>query len=166
MFAITTKVKIAAGVAAGVLTLGAAGAYAANANSTVTPQGGAVTLTNSTGTTLNLVGISKGDTSLQLPSTPFSSPGQCVSWFATNRNWANAPAAGTTTLSKNYHGKLMSSVQSFCSAYKPAKGTSDSAETETPDAAQSDAPSTDSTNLSGSTHGHGHGHGKHARETD
>src|SRR5438132_6070641 len=102
MFAITAKVKIAAGIAAGALTLGAAGAYAATANNTITVDPTkSVSLSNGQ-TTLKLVALNGATTNLTLP-TSFTNLGQCVSWFATKRNYAAAPTSGTT-VSKNYHG--------------------------------------------------------------
>src|SRR2546423_7895265 len=94
MFRLTSKVKIAAGLAAGALTLGAAGAYAAaNANNTITVDPTkSFSLSNGT-TTLNLVPLNnKG--ALTLPSTDFKNAGKCVSWFATVCNSAFAPASG------------------------------------------------------------------------
>jgi len=163
MFRLTSKVKIAAGLAAGALTLGAAGAYAAaNANNTITVDPTkSFSLSNGT-TTLNLVPLNnKG--ALTLPSTDFKNAGQCVSWFATDRNYALAPTAGSKTVSKNYHGKLMSGIHAFCEKYAPSATKTDSADTETPDATQSAAPETDSTDSS-TSHGHGnaYGHSKHA----
>ena len=65
MFAITTKAKIAAGIAAGALTLGAAGAYAANANSTITVQNPTAIPLPSSGPTL----VSVDGKTLTLPTT-------------------------------------------------------------------------------------------------
>ncbi len=150
MFRLTSKVKIAAGLAAGALALGGAGAYAAaNVNNTITVDTAkSFALSNGT-TTLNLVPLNnKGK--LTLPPAGFESAGQCVSWFATNRNYALAPTGSSTTVSKNYHGKLMSGVHAFCAKYAPS-ATKDSAEAP-------DAPDADTTDGS---QGHGHGHGKH-----
>jgi len=161
MFRLTSKVKIAAGLAAGALTLGGAGAYAAaNANNTITVDTTkSFPLSNGT-TTLTLVPLNN-QSALTLPSNGFKNAGQCVSWFATNRNYALAPTGSSKTVSKNYHGKLMSGVQAFCQKYAPSATKTDSAETETPDATQS-APSTDTTDTqSGASHANGHsrGHG-------
>jgi hypothetical protein len=165
MFRVTSKVKIAAGLAAGALTLGAAGAYAANANNTITVTPTPFTL-GSGSHELNLIGFN-GTTSLTLPADGFKNAGACVSFLAKNKNVALAPQ-GTTTgavkLAKNYHGKLMSGANAWCKTQlKPAAKTekTDSADkeaAETPDAAEAtetDAPS----------HGHGHanGHSKHAK---
>jgi hypothetical protein len=163
MFRLTSKVKIAAGLAAGALILGGAGAYAAaNANNTITVDATKSFSLNNGTTALKLVPLNnKG--ALTLPPAGFENSGQCVSWFAQNRNYALAPTGTSTTVSKNYHGKLMSGVHAFCEKYAPSATKTektDSAQTETSDAA------TDSTD-SNASHGHGHafGHGKHAGET-
>src|SRR5713226_1032050 len=104
MFRLTSKVKIAAGLAAGALTLGAAGAYAAaNANNTITVTPTPITV-GKTGATLSLIGFN-GTTALTLPT--FTNAGECVSFFAQNRNIALGSTGGSVKLSKNYHGKLM-----------------------------------------------------------
>jgi hypothetical protein len=163
MFRLTSKVKIAAALAAGALTLGAAGAYAAaNANNTITVDPAkSFSLSHGT-TTVNLVPLNN-KSALTLPPAGFKNAGQCVSWFATNRDYALTPT-GSKTVSKNFHGKLMGGVHAFCDTYATK---TDSAETQTPDATQSEAPSTDSTDSTTSHgNGHGNGHGKHAHETD
>ncbi len=156
MFAITSKVKIAAGIAAGALALGAAGAYAANANNTV-PVKGSVTL-SANGQTLTLSTVNGSPKAF--PTTPFKNEGQCIAWFASNRDYA--PKTSATTVAKNYHGKLMTTIKSFCSHDVTATTKSDTADTETPDGTQSDTTATDSsdtTNLeSGASHGHSYGH--------
>jgi hypothetical protein len=160
MFRLTAKVKIAAALAAGALMLGGAGAYAAaNANNTITVDPTkSFSLSNGT-TTLKLIPLNnKG--ALTLPPAGFETAGQCVSWFANNRNYAFAPAGSSTTVSKNYHGKLISGVHAFCAKYAPSATKTD-ATTETPEAPEAD--STDSTGSQG--HGHGFGHSKHAGET-
>ncbi|HVH64534.1 MAG TPA: hypothetical protein VM674_00745 [Candidatus Acidoferrum sp.] len=166
MFAITTKVKIAAGIAAGALALGAAGAYAANANNTITTfplSGGSL---SHGGQSLNLVSTKQSAT-LTLPSTPFTNEGQCVSFFAQNKTVALAPTTGNT-VKKNFHGKLLSSdsLKDFCGTFKTTKGAGDSAETETSDATEAATTETDSSDSAeladapaGLGHGHGHGHG-------
>lgn len=164
MVRITAKVKIAAGLAAGALTLGGAGAYAAaNANNTITVENPApITLPNG-GPTL----ISVDNKTLTLPSS-FANQGECVSFFAKNRDFALAPQgtlSSSLKLSKNYHGKLVSGLHDWCKAQATAATKSDSAktETETPDATES-GDSTDSN--SGASHGHGHayGHAKHVAD--
>jgi hypothetical protein len=159
MFRLTSKLKVAAGLTAGALTLGAAGAYAAaNANSTITVSPTPITL-GSANNQLKLIGFN-GTTTLTTPA--FKNAGECVSFLAKNKNIALAPQGTTTgpvTLSKNYHGKLMSGAHAWCEAQlKPAATTAktDSAATETPEAASAD---------SSATHGRGHanGHGKPAK---
>jgi len=166
MFRLTSKVKIAAGLASGALTLGAAGAYAAaNANNTITVTPTPITVGSGTNQ-LKLIGFN-GTTSLTLPAAGFKNAGECVSFLAQNKNVALAPQ-GTTTgsvkLAKNYHGKLMSGANAWCKTQLTAAAktektdATDAAETETPEAPDADA--TDS----GASHGHGHGYGhsKHA----
>src|SRR5438477_2220031 len=158
MFRLTSKVKIAAGLASGALTLGAAGAYAAaNANNTITVAPTSITVGSGTNQ-LKLIGFN-GTTSLTPPT--FTNAGDCVSWLAQNKNIALAPqgsTTGTVKLSKNYHGKLMAGANAWCKTQFTAKA--DSTETTTPDATQSDAPSSDATDTkSGVSHGHGQGHG-------
>lgn len=155
MFRVTSKVKIAAGLAAGALTLGAGGAYAAaNANNTIT-----VTATpfavGKAGSQLKLIGFN-GTTSLTLPT--FTNAGECVSFLAQNKNIALAPQGSTTgsvKLSKNYHGKLMSGANEWCKTQlTSAAPKTDSAET--PDATDA----TDASDSTDSTGSHGHGHSK------
>jgi hypothetical protein len=163
MFRLTSKVKIAAGLAAGALTLGAAGAYAAaNANSTITVQSPTpITLPNG-GPTL----ISVNGKTLTLPTT-FANHGACVSFFAKNRDFALAPQTlGTSVkVSKNYHGKLVSGLQSWCNSQVKATST-----TSAPTADATDSTDTTGTSNSqaGASHGQGHanGHSKHAKQTD
>lgn len=169
MIRITSKVKIAAGIAAGALALGAAGAYAANANNTVSIAGPTYALPNG-GPTL----VSVDNKTLTLPQNfatqGFATKGDCISFFAKNRDFAINPTSGTT-VSKNYHGKLMSGLQSWCESQVKKTTKSNTAETETADVEQSAAPETDTadttdTAQSGALHGHGHGHGNHAGATD
>jgi hypothetical protein len=169
MFRLTSKVKIAAGLAAGALTLGAAGAYAANANnngtipvSTLKPvalsgDAGGLTLNSTNGKT----------TTLTIPAT-FENQGQCVSFFAQHQDLVLKPAGTTTKISKNSHGKLISStIKAWCQTRLAPKTKTDSADTETPDATQSNAPETDLTDASASKgNGHAYGRGKHAHGTD
>lgn len=171
MFAITSKVKIAAGIAAGALTLGAAGAYAANANSNGTiPVSNLkpVTLSGGNAGTLTLESTNGKTTTLTIPAT-FSNQGQCVSLFAQHQDLVLAPAAGTTRISKNSHGKLISStIKTWCQARLTAKTKTDSADTSASDTEQPEATDTDTTDTTDSTaapsgasfgHSHGHGHG-------
>src|SRR5216683_869982 len=155
MFRLTSKVKIAAALAAGALTLGAAGAYAAaNANNTINVTATPFTV-GKAGSQLNLIGFN-GTKSLTLPT--FTNAGECVSFLAQNKNIALGTTGGAVTLSKNYHGKLMSGANEWCKTQLTPKTKTDSTETQTPDA----TGATDSA----TTHGNGHGHGKHARQTD
>jgi len=161
MFRLTSKVKIAAGLAAGALTLGAAGAYAAaNANNTITVTPTPITV-GSAANPLKLIGFN-GATSLTLPT--FTNAGECVSFLAQNRNIALAPQ-GTTTgsvkLSKNYHGKLMSSANAWCKTQLTSTTKTDTVETATPDATDA-ADAADGDTTTPPSHGHGHGHSKHA----
>ena len=161
MFRLTSKVKIAAGLASGALTLGAAGAYAAaNANNTITVTPTPITVGSGTNQ-LKLIGFN-GTTSLTLPAAGFKNAGECVSFLAQNKNVALAPQ-GTTTgsvkLAKNYHGKLMSGANAWCKTQLTSAAKTDSAETATPDATKS-TDSTDATDTkSGASHGNGHGNG-------
>src|SRR5438132_13409825 len=88
MVRITAKLKIAAGLAAGALTLGGAGAYAAaNANNTITVDN-PTSFTLGTGDNqLTLVPLN-GAAALTLPATGFKNTGECVAWLATYRNYA------------------------------------------------------------------------------
>src|SRR5947199_5043866 len=166
MVRITAKLKIAAGLAAGALTLGAAGAYAATANSTITVDN-PTSFTLGTGDNpLTLVPLN-GAAALTLPENGFKNAGECVSWLAKNRNYALAPQGSlgsSLKLSKNYHGKLLSGANAWCKTQPMSTAKSDSAKTETPDATESDSASTDS--LSGTSHGRGHayGHGRHVAD--
>ena len=168
MFRITSKLKIASGIAAGALTLGAAGAYAANANNNGTIPVSTlhnVDLGTNAGT-LTLKSTNGNTTSLTIPAT-FQNQGQCVSLFAQHQDLVLVPT-GTARISKNAHGKLMSSstIKAWCQArLTSTKAKTDSADTETPDVTQSSAPDTESTDSrdSGASHGHGYtyGHSKH-----
>jgi hypothetical protein len=164
MFRITSKVKIAAGLAAGALTLGAAGAYAAaNTNNTVSVTNAKpVAVTGGTGTPPMLISLS-GKTGVTVDASAFKNPGDCVSTFAKNRDLALQPASGTTRISKNYHGKLVAAAVAWCQQFKPTASTS----TETTDSANATQSSTDSTDSTAS-HGNGHAnaHSSHANETD
>jgi len=170
MFRLTTKVKLAAGFAAGALTLGAAGAYAANANNTIAATSLKDVSLGANAGTLTLKSTNGNTTSLKIPVT-FQNLGQCVSLFAQHQDLVLKPAAGTTKISKNSHGKLISgTIKAWCETRLAQKTTTDRAETETPDATQSETPSTDSSDSTDSTAGQGHGHaygrGKHANGTD
>src|SRR5438128_11743118 len=155
MVRITAKLKIAAGLAAGALTLGAAGAYAAaNANNTITVDN-PTSFTLGTGDNqLTLVPLN-GAAALTLPANGFKNAGECVSWLAKNRNYALAPQGSlgsSLKLSKNYHGKLLSGANASSKTPPISSAKSDSAKTETPDATESDSDSTEAS--AGTSHGH------------
>ena len=163
MFRLTSKVKIAAALAAGALTLGAAGAYAAaNANNTINVTATLIPV-GKAGSQLNLIGFN-GTKTLALPT--FTNAGECVSFLAQNKNIALGTKGGAVTLSKNYHGKLMSAANEWCKTQLTPKTKADSAETQTPDA--TDATDATGATDSATTHGNGqaNGHGKHSRQTD
>ena len=155
MFRITAKLKIAAGLAAGALTLGGAGAYAAaNAHNTITVENPAPISLPNGGPTL----ISVDNKTLTLPSS-FANQGECISFFAKNRDFALAPQGtlpSSVKLSKNFHGKLVSGLHDWCKAQAAAATKSDSTKTETPDAETPDAADS----ISGASHGHGHAYGR------
>lgn len=157
---------MASGIAAGALALGAAGAYAANANSTI-PVTSSTSVTLGSGNNTLKVVTFNGGTLTAAPANGFKNAGQCVSWLASNKNVALASTLGTSTkLPKSYHGKLMSAANAWCETQVKTSTKTDSAETETPDATQSETPSTDSTDSTAAQgNGHANGHGKHAGET-
>jgi hypothetical protein len=167
MFAISTKVKLAAGIAAGALALGAAGAYAAQN----LPQ----TITNPTISTLggngapqlNLVSLN-GAKQLSNPKSLPANPGECVSFFATNRNYALVPAgydvtatplAPITIPKANYHGKLMSGLNAWCKAEIKAVSTPTTTTTTTNETVTTDTTQSNDT-QSGAANGHGHAYGR------
>ena len=170
---VTTKVKLAAGLATGALALGAAGAYAAN-NTITVAKPIPLSLTGAApATPLSVISVSGSTAPLTLPAT-FKSQGQCVSFFATNKDLALAPAtasSGPLKLSKNYHGKLMAAMTAWCNKQLASQTTSttDSQTTDTAEVEQSAAPTTDSTDTTNSSdqpsanglsHSHGQGHGR------
>jgi hypothetical protein len=106
-----TKLKVSVAVAAGALAIGAAGAYAANTVTVQDPTSKSFTL-GSGSNALNLIAVN-GNTISAAPK--WTNVGECVSFFANNRNYALAPAGSmpkTLTLFKNYHGTLVSFVAS------------------------------------------------------
>jgi hypothetical protein len=164
MFRLTTKVKIAAGFAAGALTLGAAGAYAANANNMIAVANLKPVAINGNAAGLTLKSTNGNTTTLAIPAK-FENLGQCVSLFAQHQDLVLQPTNGTSQISKNSHGKMISgTIKAWCETRLAPKTKTDSADTETPDATQSDAASTDATASHGN--GHANGHGKHAHQTD
>ncbi len=66
------------------------------------------------------------------------------------------------TLSKNYHGKLMSGANAFCKTQLTTAAKTDKTDT-TDTTSATETPETDSADSTAS-HGHGHayGHSKHA----
>ncbi len=158
-----TKTKVAGALAAGVLTLGGVGAYAANNTITVSnPQ----PITIGSGSD-QLKLISVDGKSLSLPSS-FSNHGDCVSFFATNRDFALAPAtsgtsSGSVKISKDFHGKLVSKAAAWCrtSAAGVTKSSSDSdSEAASSEAAETGEAGDDSSQKSLKSGGAGqHGHG-------
>ena len=162
----STKVKIAAGLATGAMALGAA--YAAANNSTVSvAQAKPVTVTVPSGATtptFKLISLS-GQSSLTLPT--FKNQGECVSTFAQNKDLALAPAAGTSKISKNFHGKLVSTVHTWCAQFNTSKSAAATQTAETPDATDpATANATEPADPASSTRGksgqsHGQGHGRH-----
>jgi len=86
----STKVKVAAGLAAGALTLGAAGAYAAaNSDSVSLATAKPVTLTGASAP--KLISLS-GNTTLTLPAK-FKNQGECVSTFAKKQGPRDRPGS-------------------------------------------------------------------------
>jgi len=164
MFRVTSKVKIAAGLAAGALTLGAAGAYAAaNAtNNGTVPVSSLKAVAGGTAGTLTVVSTNGKTTTLTIPAN-FSNLGECVSFFAQHQDLVLQPAAGTTRISKNSHGKLISGIKTWCQTRLTSAAKTDSTEATTPDATDTaDAAETDSTTPPSHGHGHANGHGKNA----
>jgi hypothetical protein len=161
---VTTKVKIAAGLATGALALGAAGAYAANNTITVTDPKPISVTGGTSSAPLSLISVSGKTTTLTLPAS-FKNEGECVSTFAKNKDLALAPttsSSGPLKLSKNFHGKLMSAMTAWCKqAARATTSTAEPAEVE-----QSAAPSTESSDSSdqpsakSGSHGHGQAHGR------
>ena len=146
-----SKVKVAGVVAAGALTLGAAGAYAAtNANNT-TPVNGATT-----NVTFNGLSLTALPGAPALPTTQFKNQGECVSWFAQHKQFALTnngglmTSNGSTRLAKSYHGKLMAQIGAVCktAASNATTSASSATETETADATETEtADATDKTDA-------------------
>lgn len=159
-----TKTKVAGALAAGVLTLGGAGAYAANNTITV---GNPQPITIGSGSD-QLKLISVDGKSLNLPSS-FTNHGDCVSFFATNRDFALAPASsgtasgGSVKISKNFHGKLVSAAAEWCrtSAAGVTKSSADAdseaASSEAAEASETGDHSSQKAGKSGGTEQHGRG---------
>ncbi len=137
-----TKVKVAGLIAAGAVALGAVGAYAANSGST-TVTGKVTPLMLTVGTKTQTVFVLPGTTAPTAET--FKTYGDCVSFFATNKNLVltgtyttgGTAAAPTTTFKKNVHGKTMSQIRSVCGdpqSYAPTAdgGSADAADSGTP----------------------------------
>ena len=163
MFRIS-KVQVAGVVAAGALTLGAAGAYAAaNANNT-TPVNG-----QTQPVTFNGLSLTALPGAPALPTTQFKNQGECVSWFAQHKQFALTKNGGLSTtssgmrLAKNYHGTLMSQIGAVCKTAAANATTSSSTSTSATETETETADTTDSTDAGSANnqagHGHGHSHG-------
>jgi hypothetical protein len=165
MISITTKVKLAGAIAAGALSLCVVGAAAAGGGSTTTLASTptSVTFTSPSGTTLKVDNLST--TAPSSTALTFTNRGQCVSHFATSKAFALPSSVAGTKLSKNFHGKLMSSsdLKQFCSSFKASEPTTaaspaESPEVEQPDATQSpEAEADNGSSGKGKAHQHGHG---------
>jgi hypothetical protein len=129
-----TKIKVAGAIAAGAVALGAAGAYAANSGSTTLTSGFAGFTFGKTASQpgINLVALNGASTTIA-PLSTWTNPGDCVSYFATKQNdYALQPSnfnstQTSLTLSKNYHGKLMAAMASWCQQFN-TKSTSDASD--------------------------------------
>ncbi len=123
-----TKIKVAGLIAAGAVALGAVGAYAAN-NGSTTVNGTPTPLSVNSKTVYVLPGTTA-------PATEtFKTYGDCVSWFATNKNvlltGTFTTTGGKTTFSKNAHGKTMSQVRTVCGDPQSYASTADGSSTDT-----------------------------------
>jgi hypothetical protein len=150
-----TKLKLAVAIATGALALGAAGAYAAG---TVTVQNPQSFKLGSGSNVLTLVPLN-GAQPIKASDLPkWTNAGECVSFFAGNRNYALAPAGtlGTTlTLKKSYHGKLVSFVAStWCKTQVTSPSISTKASTSTAES-QPEGPPAWAHNHGAGKSGHG-----------
>jgi len=165
MFRIT-KIKVATAVATGAVALSAAGASAAGTVSVQNPQSFVVGTGSNQLTLIPLNGAQPIKTT-DLPK--WTNAGQCVSFFAKNRNYALAPAgtlSTTLTLSKNYRGKLVSFLAStWCKTQVTAPSTSTTSSTSTSETEPAEAPDTTTTQSGppawAHNHGAGHSHRRH-----
>ena len=127
-----TKIKVAGLIAAGAVALGAVGAYAAN--------NGSLTLSGSL-SKVQGVTPSNGQTLWALPGTTakpnatWTSFGECVSWYASHKDFVLGGATAPTTVKKSYHGKLMSNITALCTKTKDTAST----DTETQDSTQTES---------------------------
>jgi len=108
MFRIT-KIKIAGAVAAGAVAIGAAGAYAAS-NGTITLSSDPKTANFGAKGPSGIVTLN--GTTPKLES--FKNVGDCVSFFAGNRDLALTTSISGNKLAKSYHGKLVSAMTAWC----------------------------------------------------
>ena len=108
MFRIT-KIKIAGAVAAGAVALGAAGAYAAS-NSTITLSAPPKPADFGAKGPSGIVTLNGTTPSLE----SFKNVGDCVSFFAGNRDLALTTSISGSKLAKNFHGKLVSAMTAWC----------------------------------------------------
>jgi hypothetical protein len=155
MISITTKVKVAGAIAAGALSLGVVGAAAAGSGSTTTLASppASVTFTSPSGKTLTVDSLAT--TAPSSTALTFDNQGQCVSHFAQSKDFALGSSVSGTKLSKNFHGKLMSSsdLKQFCASFKTSASPAESPDAEQPDASQS--PKAGSSGK-GQQHAHAH----------
>ncbi len=104
-----TKVKIAGAVAAGAVALGAAGVYAAS-NGTITLSSDPKPATFGANGPSGIVTLNGTTPSLE----SFKNVGDCVSFFAGNRDLALTTSITGNRLAKNFHGKLVSTMTGWC----------------------------------------------------
>lgn len=161
----STKVKIAAGLATGALTLGAAGAYAAANNAISIANAAPVTVNGATKPAPALLSLS--GKAVTIDASKFTNKGECVSTFAKSDIVLTPSTPGTTKVSKNSHGKMVSSIQSWCSQFQKtaATKTADATEATTQTTTTDPTDAADATDTTSSTHGksgsaHGTGHGR------
>jgi hypothetical protein len=164
MISITTKVKLAGAIAAGALSLGVVGAAAAGGGSTTTLASTptSVTFTSPSGTTLKVDNLST--TAPSSTALTFTNQGQCVSHFATSKAFALPSSVAGTKLSKNFHGKLLSSsdLKQFCASFKASAPTTAASPAESPEVEQPEAAETpDATDNGSKGKGNGHQHNGH-----
>ncbi len=127
-----TKVKVAGLIAAGAVTLGAVGAYAANSGSMNLTTGFSGVTVGTGSKQIKLVGLNGTTTVPASTISSWTNPGECVSYFAKTRDYALQPSNFTSAqtslkLSKNYHGKLMAALGSWCQQFN-TKSTGDTSD--------------------------------------
>lgn len=165
MISITTKAKLAGAIAVGALSLGVVGAAAAGGGGSTTTLAStptSVTFTSPSGKTLTVDNLST--TAPSSTALTFTNRGQCVSHFATSKGFALPSSVAGTKLSKNFHGKLMSSsdLKQFCASFKASEPTTSASPeaTESPEVEQPDTTQSPNAGSSGKGKGHAHGHGQ------